>query len=90
MTHLYGTGSDAEGNAIESHVSRLRKRLKPYGIKIKTARGCLRSQRDDDAAQGHLSADAAVSRHPPAALIGLGPAWMVALHGGAAHLRRAL
>ncbi|MAQ38158.1 DNA-binding response regulator [Thioclava sp. DLFJ5-1] len=39
ITHVYGTGSDAEESAIEPHVSRLRKRLEPYGIKIKTARG---------------------------------------------------
>ncbi|PJE27286.1 Transcriptional regulatory protein tctD [Pseudooceanicola marinus] len=39
ITHVYGTGSDAEDSAIEPHVSRLRKRLDPFGIKIKTARG---------------------------------------------------
>lgn len=39
ITHVYGTGSDAEDSAIEPHVSRLRKRLTPFGIKIKTARG---------------------------------------------------
>ncbi|SET27952.1 response regulator transcription factor [Paracoccus homiensis] len=39
ITHVYGTGSDAEDSAIEPHVSRLRKRLEPYGIRIKTARG---------------------------------------------------
>ena len=39
ITHVYGTGSDAEESAIEPHVSRLRKRLDPFGIKIKTARG---------------------------------------------------
>ena len=39
IAHVYGTGSDAEDSAIEPHVSRLRKRLEPYGIRIKTARG---------------------------------------------------
>lgn len=39
ITHVYGTGSDAEETAIEPHVSRLRKRLDPFGIQIKTARG---------------------------------------------------
>ncbi|WGW04129.1 response regulator transcription factor [Tropicibacter oceani] len=39
ITHVYGTGSDAEDSAIEPHVSRLRKRLEPFGIRIRTARG---------------------------------------------------
>jgi two-component system, OmpR family, response regulator len=39
ITHVYGTGSDAEDSAIEPHVSRLRKRLERFGIRIKTARG---------------------------------------------------
>ncbi|MBV7407411.1 response regulator transcription factor [Maritimibacter sp. DP1N21-5] len=39
MNHVYGIGSDAEESAIEPHISRLRKRLEPYGIRIKTARG---------------------------------------------------
>ena len=39
ITHVYGTGSDTEDSAIEPHVSRLRKRLEPFGIRIKTARG---------------------------------------------------
>ncbi|CRL10107.1 Transcriptional regulatory protein tctD [Phaeobacter italicus] len=39
ITQIYGTGSDAEDSAIEPHVSRLRKRLEPYGLRIKTARG---------------------------------------------------
>jgi two-component system OmpR family response regulator len=39
ITHVYGTGSDAEESMIEPHVSRLRKRLEPFGLKIKTARG---------------------------------------------------
>jgi len=39
ITQIYGTGSDAEDSAIEPHVSRLRKRLATFGIRIKTARG---------------------------------------------------
>ena len=39
INHVYGTGSDADERAIEPHVSRLRKRLEPFGLKIKTARG---------------------------------------------------
>lgn len=39
ITHVYGTGSDAEESVIEPHVSRLRKRLEPFGLRIKTARG---------------------------------------------------
>lgn len=38
-THVYGTGSDVEDSAIEPHVSRLRRRLEGYGVRIKTARG---------------------------------------------------
>ena len=39
IAHVYGTGSDAEESAVEPHVSRLRKRLEPLGLRIKTARG---------------------------------------------------
>lgn len=39
ITHVYGTGADAEESAIETYISRLRKRLEPFGIRIKTARG---------------------------------------------------
>ena len=39
ISHVYGIGSDADDTAIEPHVSRLRKRLDPFGIRIKTARG---------------------------------------------------
>lgn len=46
-THVYGTGADVEDSAIEPHVSRLRKRLDPFGIRIKTARG-LGYMLDDD------------------------------------------
>lgn len=38
-THVYGTGSDVDDSAIEPHVSRLRRRLEGYGVRIKTARG---------------------------------------------------
>lgn len=37
--HLYGTGADVEGSAIEVHISRLRKRLASYGIEIQVQRG---------------------------------------------------
>ena len=39
ITHVYGTGAAQEDSAIEPHVSRLRKRLEPFGIRIKDARG---------------------------------------------------
>ena len=39
ITHVYGTGAAQEDSAIEPHVSRLRKRLEPFGIRIKAARG---------------------------------------------------
>ena len=35
---LYGTGADISETAIEAHVSRLRKKLAPAGIEIKTLR----------------------------------------------------
>jgi two-component system OmpR family response regulator len=37
--HLYGVGSDIEEKVIEVYVSRLRKRLAPYGVEFKVARG---------------------------------------------------
>ncbi|MEX0317589.1 MAG: response regulator transcription factor [Ruegeria sp.] len=37
--HVYGVGADVDDTAVEPHVSRLRKRLAPHGIAIKTARG---------------------------------------------------
>lgn len=37
--HVYGTGADVDDSAVEPHVSRLRRRIEPYGIRIKTARG---------------------------------------------------
>lgn len=39
LDHLYGTGADIEEGAVEVHVSRLRKRLKPHGLVIKVQRG---------------------------------------------------
>lgn len=37
--HVYGIGADVEESAVEPHISRLRKRLAPHGVAIKTARG---------------------------------------------------
>lgn len=37
--HVYGTGTDVEEKVVEIYISRLRKRLEPHGIRIKTARG---------------------------------------------------
>lgn len=37
--HVYGTGADVDDSAVEPHVSRLRRRLQGFGIRIKTARG---------------------------------------------------
>lgn len=39
LEHTYGTGTDIEEAAIEAHISRLRKRLKPYTITIVVQRG---------------------------------------------------
>jgi DNA-binding response OmpR family regulator len=39
LDHLYGTGTDIEEAAIEAHISRLRKRLKPFGLRIRVQRG---------------------------------------------------
>jgi DNA-binding response OmpR family regulator len=39
LDHLYGTGSDVEEAAVEVHISRLRKRLKPHGLSIRVQRG---------------------------------------------------
>lgn len=39
ITHCYGTGADVEESVVEVHVSRLRGRLKPHGIQIKSQRG---------------------------------------------------
>ncbi|WP_435310893.1 response regulator transcription factor [Primorskyibacter sedentarius] len=37
--HVYGTGADVDDTAIEPHVSRLRRRVEGYGVRIRTARG---------------------------------------------------
>ena len=37
--YVYGVGSDVEESAVEPHISRLRKRLAPHGVSIRTARG---------------------------------------------------
>ncbi|MGF1475242.1 MAG: response regulator transcription factor [Geminicoccaceae bacterium] len=39
IDYVYGIGADVEESAIEPHISRLRKRLSPHGVLIKTARG---------------------------------------------------
>ena len=37
--HIYGVGFDIDENVVEIYVSRLRKKLLPFGVQIKTARG---------------------------------------------------
>ena len=39
MQSLAGFDDELSGNAIEQYVSRLRKRLAPHGLTVKTARG---------------------------------------------------
>ena len=39
MNHLYGVGADVEEKVVEVYISRLRKRLAPFGIEFKVARG---------------------------------------------------
>ena len=39
LEHVYGIGTDVEEGAVEAHLSRLRKRLKPHGIGIRVQRG---------------------------------------------------
>jgi two-component system OmpR family response regulator len=39
LDHVYGVGADAEETVVEVYASRLRGRLKPYGIIIRTRRG---------------------------------------------------
>lgn len=39
LDHVYGVGADKEETVVEVYVSRLRGRLKAYGIMIKTRRG---------------------------------------------------
>ena len=39
LDHVYGVGADVEETVVEVYVSRLRSRLKQYGITIRTKRG---------------------------------------------------
>jgi DNA-binding response OmpR family regulator len=39
ISNVYGTGADVEDSAVEAHISRLRKRLKPHGCSIRVRRG---------------------------------------------------
>ena len=39
LEHAYGVGADVEDTVIEVYISRLRRRLKPHGVLIKTQRG---------------------------------------------------
>lgn len=39
LDHVYGVGADVEETVVEVYVSRLRSRLKDYGITIRTRRG---------------------------------------------------
>jgi two-component system OmpR family response regulator len=39
MASLTGFDDDLSANAIEQYVSRLRRRLAPHGLTVKTARG---------------------------------------------------
>ena len=39
LDHIYGVGADIEESAVEVHISRLRKRLRPYGMNIVVQRG---------------------------------------------------
>lgn len=39
LDHAYGTGADVEETVVEVYVSRLRRRLSPHGLRIKTQRG---------------------------------------------------
>lgn len=39
LEHAYGTGADVEDSVVEVYISRLRRRLKPFDIRIKAQRG---------------------------------------------------
>ncbi len=39
LEHTYGVGADVEESAVEVHISRLRKRLRPHGLTIVVQRG---------------------------------------------------
>ncbi|WP_049645600.1 response regulator transcription factor [Candidatus Rhodobacter oscarellae] len=39
LDHVYGTGADVEEQVVEVYISRIRSRLKPFGLVIKAQRG---------------------------------------------------
>ena len=39
LDHAYGVGADIDDTVVEVYISRLRRRLKPFGITIKAQRG---------------------------------------------------
>ncbi|MGB0694719.1 MAG: response regulator transcription factor [Rhodospirillaceae bacterium] len=39
VDHVYGVGAEVDDTVIEPHISRLRRRVQDYGLRIKTARG---------------------------------------------------
>jgi two-component system OmpR family response regulator len=39
LDHAYGVGADVEDTVVEVYISRLRRRLSPFGVQIKTQRG---------------------------------------------------
>lgn len=39
LEHAYGTGADVEDSVVEVYISRLRRRLKPFDIQIRSQRG---------------------------------------------------
>ncbi|MEO9825833.1 MAG: response regulator transcription factor [Paracoccaceae bacterium] len=39
LDSVYGTGTDVEDSVVEVYISRLRKRLKPFGVTIRVRRG---------------------------------------------------
>ena len=39
LDHIYGTGADVEETVIEVYISRLRRRLKPFGLSVSVQRG---------------------------------------------------
>ena len=39
LEHAYGTGADVEESVVEVYISRLRRRLKPFGVQIRAQRG---------------------------------------------------
>ena len=51
IDHLFGFGDDVGSNAIEVYVHRLRRKLEPFGIEIRTVRGMgyLLDKRDEAA-----------------------------------------